>query len=82
MSANRQKNNGHSAIVRMELCVNGHVLPIAHLGPSFLVLETPFDHPPADAEIGMSIDGKEDRWRVRLADGIKSTERKTTISRH
>jgi hypothetical protein len=65
----------------MELCVNGHILPIAQLGPNFLVLENPIDHPPEDAEIGMWIDGREDRWRVHLADGIKTGQRKTAISR-
>ncbi len=38
------KTSGHSADVRMELSVNGFVLPIAHLGPNFLVLETPIYH--------------------------------------
>ena len=38
MSAGNHKTYGHSAIVRMELCVNGHVLPIAQIGPNFLVL--------------------------------------------
>ena len=65
----------------MELCVNGHILAIAQLGPNFLVLETPIDHPPVDAEIGMWIDGREDRWRVRLANGIQAGQRKTNISR-
>jgi hypothetical protein len=75
------KTSGHSADVRMELSVNGFVLPIAHLGPNFLVLETPIDHPPVDAEIGLWIDGREDRWRVRLADGIRASQRKTAITR-
>ena len=65
----------------MELCVNGLVLPIAQLGPNFLVLENPIDHSPVDGEIGMWIDGREDRWRVRLADGIQAAQRKTGISR-
>jgi hypothetical protein len=81
MSAGNQKAYGHSAIVRMELYVNGLVLPIAQLGPNFLVLGNPIDHPPVDAEIGMWIDGREERWRVRLADGIKAGQRKTSISR-
>jgi hypothetical protein len=80
MSAGNQKTYGHSSIVRMELCVNGLVLPIAQLGPNFLVLETPIDHPPVDAEIGMWVDGREDRWPVRLAEGIKAGQRKTAIS--
>jgi hypothetical protein len=64
----------------MELCVIGRILPIAQLGPNFLVLAIPADHPPADAEIAMWIDGREDRWRVRLADGIQTSTRKTSIS--
>ena len=82
MSAASQKTYGHSAIVRMELCVNGHVLPIAQLGPDFLVLQNPIDQPPAEAEIGMWIDGREDRWRVSLAEGIKAGERKTASTRY
>jgi hypothetical protein len=81
MIAANQKSNGHSAIVRMELYVNGCVLPIAQLGPDFLVLKNPFDHPPVEAEIAMWIDGCEDRWRVRLSDGISAGQRKTAISR-
>jgi hypothetical protein len=80
MSARKPKGYGHSADVRMELCVNGHILPIAQLGPDFLVLAAPTDHPPSDAEIAMWIDGREDRWRVRLADGINAGQRKTSIS--
>jgi hypothetical protein len=81
MSAANHKTYGHSAEVRMELCVNGLVLPIAQLGPNFLVLENPINHPPTDGEIGMWIDGREDRWRVRLAEGIQAGQRKIGISR-
>ena len=48
---------GHSADVRIHLYVNGSVLPVAQLGPKFLILRTPVDHPPCDAEIGLSING-------------------------
>ncbi len=65
----------------MELRVNGHILPIAQLGHNFLVLETPIDHSPADAEIRMRIDGEEERWPIRLAEGIQAGQRKTSISR-
>jgi hypothetical protein len=81
MSAGTQKPARHSADVRMALHVNGLVLPIAQLGLDFLVLKSPINHPPANAEIAMSIDGHEDRWRVHLADGVQAGERKTKISR-
>ncbi len=74
-------SNGYSADVRMELHINGLVLPITHLGPDFFVLTISIDHPPAEGEILMSIDGHESRWAVRLADGISAGQRKTRISR-
>jgi hypothetical protein len=61
--------------------VNGRALPVAQLGPDFLVLRTPVDHPPCDAEIAMSIDGHESRWPVHLLNGIQIGRRKTAISR-
>jgi hypothetical protein len=64
----------------MELFLNGDVLPIAQLGPSFLILKTPVDHPPADAEISLSIDGHERRWSVRLDEGVSAAQRRTSIS--
>ncbi|HEX5272926.1 MAG TPA: hypothetical protein VFW33_20655 [Gemmataceae bacterium] len=64
----------------MELRVNGDILPIAQLAPDFLILKNPVDHPPADAEIRMSIDGHERRWLVRLHDGISAAEPRTRIS--
>lgn len=54
----------------MQLSVNGHLLSIAQLGPDFVFLDDPIDHPPAEAEIAMSIDGREKRWKVRLPEGI------------
>ena len=65
----------------MELHLNGHVLPIAQLGPDFLVLSNPIDHPPAEAEITLSIDGDESRWRVRLYEGVSPGRRRTRIAR-
>ncbi len=71
---------GHSADVRIHLHINGCVLPVAQLGPDFLVLRNPVDHPPGDAQIFMSIDGQEKRWPVHLTDGIDAKKRKTRIS--
>ena len=69
----------HSAEVRMRLHLDGMELPIGEMGRDFLVLKTPMDHPPAVAEISICIDGQENRWRVRLAEGIQSGEWKTRI---
>lgn len=54
----------------MSLAVNGHVFSVAELGPDFVILRNPVAHPPAEAELSLSIDGHEERWRVDLIDGI------------
>jgi hypothetical protein len=80
MNVDSLKSHSHSADVRIHLHVNGCSLPVAQLGPDFLILRTPADHPPADADIAMSIDGNERRWRVRLPDGIAADKPKTKIA--
>jgi hypothetical protein len=64
----------------MQLCVNGHILSIGQLGPDFIILRDPIDHPPAEAEIAMSIDGREKKWRVRLPEGIAAARARTKTS--
>jgi hypothetical protein len=79
MEAPTLKSQGHSAQVRMELHLNGHVLRIAQLGPDFLMLKQPFDHPPAEAEIYLRIDESESSRRVNLVEGISPDRRKTKL---
>ncbi|HEV3082686.1 MAG TPA: hypothetical protein VGY66_23080 [Gemmataceae bacterium] len=81
MSTAKAQQFAHSADVRIELCVNGHSLPVSHLGPDFLVLKDTVEHPPAEAEIAMSIDGQESRWQVHLVDGIIAGQQRTRIGR-
>ncbi len=64
----------------MKLYVNGYVLPIAQLGPEFLILRTPVEHAPTDAEISLIIDGDESRWTVHLDNGIHPDRLRTAIS--
>lgn len=63
----------------MELSVDGHVLSIGQLGPDFIILRNATDHPAAEAEIAMWIDGRERRWNVYLPDGISTGTPKTKI---
>jgi len=51
MTTANSQSRGCSADVRMELSVNGHVLSIGQLGPEFLILRNPADHPPSEAEV-------------------------------
>jgi hypothetical protein len=73
-------NFGHSADVRIQLNVNGFSLNVAQLGPDFLTVRDNVEHPPADAEIVMSIDGKVRRWNVHLPDGISTKRERTKIT--
>ena len=73
--------SGYSAQVRMTLVVNGHTLDVAQLASRFLILASPVDHPPAPAEVLLSVDGQQTRWPVFLDDGISPAVKKTRISR-
>jgi hypothetical protein len=63
----------------MELRLNGSVFAISHLGPDYLILTEPIDHPPTRAEIAMSVDGQESRWAVQLPAGLSAAARRTSI---
>jgi hypothetical protein len=63
---------GCSSRVAMQLLVNGAVLPIAQMGPDFLLLDKPADYPPGEATIVFSVDGSDRRWTVRLPEGIRA----------
>ncbi|MDQ3623244.1 MAG: hypothetical protein M3463_12245 [Verrucomicrobiota bacterium] len=66
---------GHSADVRIRLLINGTSFPVGQLGPDFLLLKTPFDHPRTDATIVLCVDGNERQWKVHLPDGISAGSR-------
>jgi len=73
--------NGQSAVVRMRLLLNGCSLPIAQLGPDFLILREPAECPPSKAEITLTVDGKEERWPVRLPEGIQPDHTRIPVLR-
>ena len=63
----------------MQLRVNGLIFPIGQLGPDFVVLDNPSDHPPATGEITLTIDGRVRRWQVHLPEGIAAGAPETRI---
>jgi hypothetical protein len=65
----------------MHLLINGATVSIGQLGPDFLLLKTPFDHPSANATIFLSIDGNERQWEVRLPEGISAGTRRVVIAK-
>ncbi|HEY4245258.1 MAG TPA: hypothetical protein VGM64_00305 [Lacunisphaera sp.] len=72
--------NAHSAQVRMHLEVSGTSLPIAQLGPDFLILEQTVHHPATHGEIVLQIDASKSRWKVTLPDGLAAAGQRTAIN--
>jgi hypothetical protein len=64
----------------MRLILNGMSLPIAQLGPDFLVLDAPVDHPPANASVSLEVDEAERHWDVRLPNGISMDSKRVILA--
>jgi hypothetical protein len=64
----------------MRLVVNGLSLRVAQMGPDFLLVESPVNHPPADASVVLQVDQSERRWRVRLPDGMSASSKRVIIA--
>jgi hypothetical protein len=73
-------HGGHSADVRISLVFSGHSILVAQLGPDFLLLYAPADHPPGPASILLRVDQSERRWDVRLPNGISATSKRVTLN--
>ena len=72
---------GHSADVKMHLVLDDKTLSIGQLGPDFLILDAPIDHPPTNAILFFSIDGKESERHVRLPKGISTESPRVVIAK-
>ncbi len=75
-------HGGHSADVRISLMFGGHSIPVAQLGPDFLLLDAPTDHPPGPASILLRVDQTGRLWDVRLHNGICATSKRVLIRGH
>jgi len=75
-----RSHGGHSADVRISLMFGGHSIPVAQLGPGFLLLDAPVDHPPGSASILLRVDQSERRWDIRLPNGISATSKRVAIT--
>jgi hypothetical protein len=79
MSVPNHGYGSYSADVQMELRVNGRIFDVGQLGPDFVILRDATEHPPADGEMMVSIDGDVKRWPVRLPDGVVPGKDRTRI---
>ncbi len=64
----------------MRLLVNGSSIPVIQMGPDFLLVDAPFDHPPGDASVVLQVDQSERRWNVRLPNGISANSKRVAIA--
>ena len=64
----------------MQLLVNGSSIGITHMGPDYVLVESPTDHPPGDASIVLKVDDSESRWKVRLPDGISRASNRVALA--
>jgi hypothetical protein len=64
----------------MRLLVNGLSLPVTQMGPDFVLVDAPVDHPPAIASVVLQVDQSERRWNVRLPGGISADKKRVEIA--
>jgi hypothetical protein len=75
-----QHYGAYSAQVEMHLIVNGHSLSITHMGPDFLIVQSPLEYPPGEATIVLRVDQSERRWTVRLPSAVPPGHSRVQIS--
>ena len=64
----------------MHLLLDGRILSVGQLGPDFLLLREPFDLPPANATLDLTIDDSHRSWPIRLPNGISAHSKHVPIS--
>ena len=64
----------------MRLLVNGSSIAVAQMGPDFLLVDAPINHPPGNASLVLQVDQSERRWNVHLPDGISAGSKRVAIA--
>jgi len=64
----------------MRLRLNGLTFRIAQMGPDFLFVESPSDHPPARATIELQVDDAQRSWEVNLPHGMKAGDERVALA--
>jgi hypothetical protein len=60
---------------------DGIALRIGQMGPDFLILDSPMEHPPSDASIELRVDESQRSWKMRLPNGISERSHTVVIAR-
>ena len=64
----------------MRLVVNGSSIAVAQMGPDFLIVDVPINHPPGNASLVLQVDQSERRWDVNLPEGISAVSKRVAIA--
>jgi hypothetical protein len=64
----------HSSIVHLSLVTEYGTIRLAQIGPHYVIVSKAQDLPPCDAEIIMRTARQENRWKVRLVEGMSATD--------
>ena len=64
----------------MRLLVGKHSIPVAQMGPDFILLESPVNHPPAAASVELQVDQSKRSWNVLLPHGISADTKRVAIA--
>ncbi len=64
----------------MLLLVNGLALSVAQMGPDYIFLDSPVDHPPTAENMILRVDQNERRWNVHLPKGISAGRKRVEIA--
>jgi hypothetical protein len=73
-------NGGHSAQVKIQLLIDGASVPVAQMGPDFLLIDAPFDCPAGEASLILRVDQSERQWNVSLPNGMFAGSNRVAIA--
>jgi len=58
----------------MQLVVDGISIPVAQMGPDFVLRREPISLPPCGATVVFQVDNEEERWQVCLPNGVAGSK--------
>jgi hypothetical protein len=70
----------HSAQVTMRLIVNGSSIRITHMGPDFILIDSPTEHAPCKARLFLQVDDNKSEWEVTLPEGISGKSNRVALA--
>ena len=64
----------------MRLLFNGCSISVDQMGPDFLLVDVPINHPPGEASLVLQVDQSERRWNVHLPNGMSAESKRVAIA--